>query len=163
MQTGNPEQIQQAMELKGIVNERQNQFAEAIRIYQDILILYPDSDMSPRIKSRIDGLKTMVLEPKKPIEQAGRPGDSDWTVHGAFSQYYREITIQSDNDEDIEISHSALTTDLELFAKRKTDSSTMVLQFDGGIYGLIEEKENDSRISQALIEYTDRRIGPRWR
>jgi hypothetical protein len=159
IKTGNLEQNQHAMELKGIVKERQNQFAEAIAIYQDFLILYPDSDMSSRIQSRLTGLETMIMEPKRNIEPLRRPGDSDWTIHGAFSQYYREITIQSDNDQDIDIVHSALATDVELLAKRKTDSSTMVLLFDGGIYRLIEEEENDSRISQALIKYTDNHRG----
>ena len=156
---GNLEQVQRAMELTGIVRERQNQFALATAIYKDFLVLYPDSELSAKIQSRLDGLNTMLLEPRSHIDPVRRSDDSKWAIHGALSQYYRDDTIQSDNERDTDIVHTALVTDVDLLATRKTNTSTLVLQFDGGIYRDIEDEENDSRISYALIKYTDTKSG----
>ncbi len=159
LKNGNLEQVQQAMELTGIVRERQNQFALATTIYKDFLTLYPDSELSPKIQSRLDGLNTMLLEPRSLLEPADQSSDSNWAFNGAFSQYYRDDTIQTSNERDTEIVHTALVTDMDLLATRKTDSSVLVLQFDGGIYQNIEDDENDSRISYALVKYTDTNYG----
>ena len=159
VEIGTIEQTQLAMELAGIVRERQNKFAQAIAIYTDFLYLFPDSKMSTKIKSRLDGLKTMRLEPKSRIDPDKRPSaDSDWNIYGALSQYYQDDVIKSEND-DTEIASSALLTDINLFATHKTDTSALVIRFDGGIFADIEDSETDSRIGHALVSYTNSESG----
>ena len=159
IEIGTIEQAQLAMELAGIARERQNKFAQAIAIYTDFLYLYPDSKMTAKIESRLDGLKTMGLEPKSRIDPDNRrSADADWNVYGALSQYYRDDVIKRDND-DAEIASSVLVTDIDLFATRKTDTSSLVIRFDGGMFRAIEDKETDSRIGHALVSYTNSESG----
>lgn len=159
IETGSTEQIQKAMELAGIAHERQNKFTLAIAIYTDYLNLYPDSALSPKIKNRLQGLKTMGLEPRSRIDPVKRrSADSDWNINGALSLYYRNDVIKTVN-EDREIVNSALVTDLNLIARHKTDSGTLMIRFDGGIYSAIEDAETDSRIGHALVSYTNSESG----
>ena len=156
--TGTTEQIQMAMELAGIAHERQNKFTQAIAIYTDFLILYPDSEMSAKINNRLQGLKTMGLEPRKRVDPVKRSGKSDWNIYGAISQYYRDDVIQT-IEGDREIANSALVTDLDLFAMRKTDTGSLIIRFDGGMYRAIEDEETDTRIGHALVSYTNSESG----
>ncbi len=159
IETGSTEQVQTAMELAGIAHERQNKFTLAMAIYTDYLILYPDSALSPKIKTRLQGLKTMGLKPKSRIDPVQRrSADSDWNVHAALSQYYRDDVIQTVN-EDREIVNSALVTDLDLFVMRKTDSGSLVIRFDGGMYRAIEDAATDPRIGHAFVSYTNSKSG----
>ena len=159
MEIGTLVQVQEAMELAGIVRERQKKFAQAIAIYTDFLSLYPDSELSSKIKTRLDGLKTMGLEPRRLIDtDKRRSADSDWNIYGALSQYYRDDVFESEID-DAEITSSVLVTDIDLFATRKTDTSSLVIRFDGGMFRSIEDKETDSRIGHALVSYTDSESG----
>ena len=159
IETGTTEQIQLAMELAGIARERQNKFAQAIAIYTDFLNLYPHSEMSAKIKIRLDGLNTMNLEPRSRIDPVKRrSADSDWNIYGALSQYYQNNVIKSEID-DAEIISSVLVTDIDLFATHKTDTSALVIRFDGGIFADIEDSETDSRIGHALVSYTDSESG----
>ena len=159
IEIGSIEQTQLAMELSGIARERQNKFTQAIAIYIDFLSLYPDSEMSVKIKNRLDGLKTMHLEPRGRINPDNRrSADSNWKIYGALSQYYRDDVIKLEND-DTEISSSLLVTDINLFATHKTDTSSLVMRFDGGMFRDIEDKETDSRIGHALVSFNDRESG----
>ena len=159
IEIGSTEQAQLAMELSGIARERQNKFTQAITIYSDFLNLYPDSEMSPRIKNRLDGLKTMGLEPKSRINPVNRrTADSDWNIYSYLSQYYRDDVIKREND-DTEIASSVLVTNLDLLATHKTNTSSLVIRFDGGMFRTIEEKETASRIGHALVSYTNSESG----
>ena len=159
IEIGSIEQTQLAMELSGIARERQNKFTQAIAIYIDFLSLYPDSEMSVKIKNRLDGLKTMHLEPRGRINPDNRrSADSNWKIYGALSQYYRDDVIKLEKD-DTEISSSLLVTDINLFATHKTDTSSLVMRFDGGLFRDIEDKETDSRIGHALVSFNDRESG----
>ena len=156
---GTTEQTQLAMELAGIAHERLNKFAQAIAIYSDFLDLYPDSEMAPKIVARLDGLKTMDLEPRSRIDPVKRrSGHSKWNTYGAVSQYYQDNVIQSEID-DTQIKRLSLVTDVDLFATRKTDASSLIMRFDGGIFQALEEGENDTRIGHALVSYTNSKSG----
>jgi len=159
IEIGSIEQTQLAMELSGIARERQNKFAQAIAIYIDFLSLYPDSEMSVKIKNRLDGLKTMHLEPRGRINPDNRrSADSNWKIYGALSQYYRDDVIKLEKD-DTEIVSSLLVTDINLFATHKTDTSSLVMRFDGGLFRNFEDKETESRIGHALVSFNDRKSG----
>ena len=159
IEIGSIEQTQLAMELSGIARERQNKFTQAIAIYIDFLSLYPDSEMSVKIKNRLDGLKTMHLEPRGRINPDNRrSADSNWKIYGALSQYYRDDVIKLEKD-DTEIVSSLLVTDINLFAEYKTDTSSLVMRFDGGLFRDIEDKETESRIGHALVSFNDRKSG----
>lgn len=159
IQTGNDEQRQQALEMTGIVRERRRQFAQAVAIYNKFLAEYPDSPLTDKIKNRLAGLQTMRLEPRAKISaRPQKPGDADWDFNGALSQYYRDDVVELDNQNSEEI-NSSLVTDLNLFAHRKTNTDALQLRFDGGIVSDFLEKEDDARVSRALVGYTNNEFG----
>ena len=158
-QTGSNLQKQQALELAGIARERQKQFAQAIAIYNEFLATYPESPLADKIKSRLAGLKTMRIEPRARLTSKNqRPDEPAWNFSGAFSQYYRDDVIDRENEPTEEV-NSALVTDVNFFARRKTERDALQLRFDGGVVNDFLEKDDDSRISRALIQYTSNESG----
>ncbi|MCK4708662.1 MAG: hypothetical protein KAU21_08600, partial [Gammaproteobacteria bacterium] len=90
IEIGLPEQKQRAMEFIGIARERQRKFAQAVAIYTQFLELYPDSKLTPRIKIRLTGLKTMGEDPRARLANSKRrKADENWNIYGSLSQYYR--------------------------------------------------------------------------
>lgn len=159
IQTGNDLQKQQALELAGIARERRKQFAQAIAIYNRFLSQYPDSPLSDKIKNRLAGLKTMRIEPRARLSSSKQsPDEPAWSFRGAFSQYYRNDMIDRENETTEEV-NSALVTDINFFARRKTEKDALQLRFDGGVINDFLEKDDDSRISRAMVNYTNNESG----
>jgi len=163
LETGTADQKQKAMELQGIARERQNKFAHAIAIYTEFLSLYPDSDLAPKIKTRLTGLKTMRMEPKSRLvkrerQPQRRTVNEAWNVFGAFSQYYRDDIIQSDETGSEEINQSLLS-DINILARRRTDKEILVLRLDAGLNNDFLENETDSRLSRAMVDYLNKESG----
>ena len=155
MSTGTLVEQQQAMELAGITRERQRKFAQAVALYSDFLKLYPDSEMTGKIKQRLQGLMTMRVEPKQRIAQdKNKSSGDDWKIFGSLSQFYRKDVISPDNKESKDV-NSSLVSDLNLFARRHTAEDTWVFRFDGGIINDFLDSEDDSRISRAQVSYNN--------
>jgi hypothetical protein len=155
IEVGDEIQKQRAMELSGIARERQRKFAQAIAIYTEFLNLYPESKLSAKIRDRLNGLKTMRLEPKKRLAKKQRDSkESSWNIYGSFSQYYRDDVIDQENEDSEEV-NSTLVSDINLFARRKSDKEVLVLRFDGGVVNDFIDDESDSRISRAMISYSN--------
>lgn len=157
-ESASSEQIQQAMELAGVVRERRQQFAQAIAIYEDFLDIYGDSEMAPKIESRLTGLRTMLLEPRERLGD-GRDEPAKWNVYGAISQYYREDVIESEDRDDNDIKHSAFYNDIDLLASRKAQDSTLQLRFNGGLHLVDDEDDTQSDLDYAYVSYTHKPAG----
>lgn len=153
IEIGTVEQKQEAMELLGVARERQRKFAQAQQVYTGFLAQYPDSEMAARIKSRLDGLRTMSETPRDNLADDAENRRSNWKVYGSLSQYYRNDELHTDG-EDSEQLNSALVSDVNVFARRKTEESALVLRFDGGLINDFKDDEDDSRISRAQVRYT---------
>jgi hypothetical protein len=145
-------QVQRAMELSGIVRERQGEFQKAIDIYTSFLELYPDSKIASRVSDRLIGLRTMAQDPKKQLATDNQRTTADWELGGSISQFYWRETIDRENN-DKDIINSAWETDIDFFARHKTDTSALLIRFDGGYSKDIEAGENRSRISRAMVNY----------
>ncbi len=159
IETGTIEQKQQAMELAGVARERQNKFAQAIVIYNEFLDLYPDSELAPKIRNRITGLQTMRKDPKKPIAKTRlKRQDDRWNIYGSLSQYYRDDVLERDSMPSEKI-NSALITDVNLFARQKSENSSLGIRFDAGLVNDLLEDGTEPRISRAMVDYTNNESG----
>ncbi len=156
IETGTHEQKQQAMEWLGIARERQGKFAQAIAVYQEFLYIYPKSPLANKISSRLESLKTMRLEPKARQAKRKRLKRNDnWSVFGSASQYYRDDTIQQGTEATDNV-HSSLLSDVNVFARKRTDKEVIVVRFDGGLVNDFLDNRNEVRISRALVRYNDK-------
>ena len=154
-ETGSIGQKQEAMELAGVARERQKKFAQAIAIYKKFQSLYPDSELAPKIESRLVGLQTMRLEPRPHLENK-KPDQSlaQWYSFGSIAQYYRNDGIERD-DIGAQTVNSSLVSDINLFSRRNTDTASLIFRFDAGVSNNFIDDENDTRVSRAMISYTD--------
>lgn len=150
---GNQEQKEFAQELSGIVRERQKKFAQAIARYNEFLQKYPESKRTPRIKSRLEGLKTMFNEPRLPIEgPQGHP--SNWDIYGSFTQSYQNVSLDIDSLDSQDIGDQ-LVSDLLIIGRKKNNTDFIEYKFDGGIINDFIDKEDDSYISLAQMHYAN--------
>ncbi|MCP4491028.1 MAG: hypothetical protein GY820_27495 [Gammaproteobacteria bacterium] len=156
---GDQQQRQKAMELAALARERQFKFAQAIAIYQQFLDLYPESKVTPRITARLEGLKTMDSSPRQRIavnDQSGQ--EPEWDIRTGLSQFYRNDSIDR-GELDNESVNQALVTDLDVYAQKKNGNETTTVRFDGGVVNDLIDDETDSRISRAMVDYTNTAAG----
>ncbi len=151
---GNIDQQQEALELTGVVRERQQKIPQAIAVYNEFLKRYPKSERASKIENRLQGLKTMNFDPKKRMATEDKVKASDWYISGSVSQYYRNDVLAIDTLDNEEVNDS-LVSDMNIFARRKTETDSLVLRFDGGIVSDFIESSNESRISRAMVNYTN--------
>ncbi len=155
IEIGSVEQKQKAMEFAGIARERQRKFAQAVAIYSQFLNLYPESKLAPKIKIRLTGLTTMRLDPKVQMAKSKRKKlDENWRINGSLSQYYRDDVVDRETLDSEQV-NSSLVTDVNMYARRKTDKSVIVIRFDAGLVNDFLDKESETRLSRAMINYTD--------
>ncbi len=161
LEIGDLQQRQKAMELAGLARERQRKFAQAIAIYEQFLDIFPDSELQPRITARLQGLQTMNLSPRQRLAEKKTvvvEEEPEWDFRGGLSQYYRNDLIDR-GDIDNEDVNKALVTDFDLYARKKSDSDSIIIRFDAGVVNDQIDKETDSRVSRALVSYTDHDYG----
>ncbi len=150
---GNLEQRQQALEYSGIARERQQKIPQAIAIYSEFLALYPNSEQAPKIANRLEGLKTMRAEPKERLAKDKTKNKADdWYLSGSLSQYYRNDTLSIDTLDTEEV-NNALVSDINVFARKKTQTDSLVIRFDGGIVNDFLDNDDRTRISRAMVNY----------
>ena len=155
IEIGSVEQKQKAMEFVGIARERQRKFAQAVAIYSQFLNLYPESKLASKIKIRLTGLKTMRLDPKVQMTKNKRKKmDENWRIYGSLSQYYRDDVVDRDTLDSEQV-NSSLVSDVNMYARRKTDKSVIVMRFDAGLVNDFLDKESETRLSRAMINYTN--------
>ncbi|MCP3689923.1 MAG: hypothetical protein GY784_16080, partial [Gammaproteobacteria bacterium] len=156
---GDQQQRQKAMELSGLAHERQRKFALAIAIYQQFLNLYPNSKLAPRVTARLEGLRTMDANPRQRITAQERSGqEPEWDIRSGLSQFYRNDLIDR-GELDNESVNQALVTDLDVYARKKNGGKTTLIRLNGGVVNDRIDGETDSRMSRAMINYTNTDAG----
>ncbi len=155
IEIGSVEQKQKAMEFVGIARERQRKFAQAVAMYSQFLNLYPESKLASKIKIRLTGLKTMRLNPKDQMTKSKRKKlDENWKIYGSLSQYYRDDVVDRETLDSEQV-NSSLVTDVNMYARRKTNKSVLVMRFDAGLVNDFIDNESETRLSRAMINYTN--------
>lgn len=153
--SGNLEQVRAALELAGSARERQGKFSQAMTLYESLLDTDPPAEVAARVTSRLEGIRTMRIEPKARLQAPDKkPADKTWIYRGAVQQYYRDDIIERP-DEGSEKVIQVLVTDVNLQLQRRRDEDALAIQVDAGLVADLLEDQTDSRISRANISYTN--------
>jgi tetratricopeptide (TPR) repeat protein len=156
---------QDALEFLGVARERKGQLAHAIKEYKRYLSLYPEGEGAERVKQRLAGLTTAS---RKPTPSKGRSTqameDRPWDVYGGFSQFYRRDEISTD-DVGSTVTQSALSTDLDVTARKRTDDYDLQSRFTGSYLRdfLGDGPGNENSISSLYVDASGKRLGASMR
>jgi hypothetical protein len=151
--TGNLEQARAALELAGTARERQGKFAQAETLYETLLETSPPPEISARVLSRLEGIRTMSIEPKERLANPDqKPDQGNWIWRGGLQQYYRNDVIDRSGEDSEEV-NQALITDVNLQTQRRTDADTWSIQIDAGVENDFIDDQTDTRISRANLSY----------
>ena len=154
IEIGNAEQKQRAIQFEGLARERQRKFAQAVALYEKFLETYPKSHLARKIKLRLNALKTMNFEPRaKLAKRTKRKVDDGWSLTGSVSQYYRD-NVTDTTDSGTDKINSSLISDLSLYARRRSKSSTTIIRFDGGLVNDFLDDSRSTNISRASVRYS---------
>lgn len=153
--TGSMEQVRLALELAGTARERQGKFDQAMMLYKSLLDTDPPEEVVARVTGRLEGLRTMNIEPKARLQAPDKkPDDKEWIYRGAVQQYYRDDIIELP-DEGSEETVEVLVTDLSMQIQRRRDEDSLTIQVDAGLIADLLEDQTDTRISRANVNYTN--------
>lgn len=155
VQTGNLEQVRSALELAGNARERQTRFTQAIVLYEALLDTNPPSEVSTRVLNRMEGIRTMSIEPRARLENRNsKADDSDWVFRGGMQQYYLNAVIDRPG-ESAETVNEVFVTDVNLQVQRRTDDETISFQVDAALINDFIEDQTDSNVSEASLSYAE--------
>jgi tetratricopeptide (TPR) repeat protein len=147
---GSLDQVRAALELAGTARERQGKYAQAISLYETLLDTDPPPEEKARIASRLEGIRTMSLDPKARLPGADREADeNNWILRGALQQYYRNDVIDRPRESSEEV-NEVLVTDVDLQIQRRREADTLSFEIDAGLVADLLEDQSDNRISSAL-------------
>jgi len=149
-----------ALELLGLARERNGQVAHAKAVYERYLERYPEGEASDRVRQRLAGLLTAreplpekLRAPKAETEAAA----TQWDTFGGLSQFYRRSTF-TDPLGNTQVQQSALATDLDLTARRRTDSVDFRTRISAGYqYDLLADGPGDEKRISSLYAEASRR------
>ncbi|MDH3760379.1 MAG: SPOR domain-containing protein [Gammaproteobacteria bacterium] len=151
--TGNLDQARAALELAGTVRERQGKYSRAVDLYETLLDTSPPSELKARILDRLQGIRTMGLQPKARLQSPQKnPDDKNWIVRGALQQYYRDDVIDRPGEDSVEV-NEVLVSDVDLQIQRRTDADVLSIEVDAGLVADLINDDTDSRISRASLSY----------
>ena len=151
--TGDLEQARAALELAGTARERQGKFAQAETLYETLLDTSPPPEISARVLSRLEGIRTMSIEPKERLANPDqKPDQGNWIWRGGLQQYYLNDVIDRSGEDSEEV-NQALVTDVNLQAQRRTDADSWSIQIDAGVENDFIDDQTDTRISRANLSY----------
>lgn len=156
VETADAETSQQALEYLGLARERNNQLAHAKTEYEKYLTLYPSGEGAERVKQRLAGVLTARSTPKEKLRKAkaqsiGRPF---WQteVFGSLSQFYDRDESYT-NNADAVVNRSALSTDLDLNARFRSDNFDIRTSFVGGYENdFLNDDDSEERISSLYVD-----------
>jgi tetratricopeptide (TPR) repeat protein len=147
-----------ALELLGLARERNGQVAHAKAVYERYLERYPEGEASDRVRQRLAGLLT-AREPlpeklRAPKEEAAA---AQWDTFGGLSQFYRRSTY-TDPLGNTQVQQSALATDLDLTARRRTDRVDLRTRISAGyMFDFLADGPGDQkRVSTLYAEASGR-------
>ncbi len=150
---GSLDQVRAALELAGTARERQGKYAQAISLYETLLDTDPPAEEKARIASRLEGIRTMSLDPKARLPGADREVDeNNWIFRGALQQYYRNDVIDRPRESSEEV-NEVLVTDVDLQIQRRREADTLSFEIDAGLVADLLEDQSDNRISSASVSY----------
>jgi len=152
---------QLALEYLGATRERNGQLAQAKAVYEHYLTRHPEGEGSARVRQRLAALITAPEQPKEKLRVAKRREQSaEWNLFGGFSQFYRRDVNTIDENEQT-INQSAIATDIDFTARRRSQSSEFRTRFTGGyLHDLLDSGAGDeSRISSLYFSAADRDLG----
>lgn len=154
-------QSRTALELLGLAHERLGQRTEAKAIYERYLQQYPQGDGTERVRQRLMSLVTATLPERKQLrKQKVAEGESSWDTYGSLSQFYLRNTYTVDNTA-TQTTASAVSTDLDLVAQRRSTASDSRFRITAGHYNdlMSGSTKSNSRVSALYAEHHDRTIG----
>jgi tetratricopeptide (TPR) repeat protein len=147
-----------ALELLGLARERNGQAAHAKAVYERYLARYPEGEASDRVRQRLAGLLTA----REPLpEKLRAPKDeakaARWDTFGGVSQFYRRSTF-TDPLGTSRVVQSALATDLDLTARRRTESMDFRTRLSAGyVYDMLSDGPGDDKRVSSLYAEASRR------
>ncbi|MFK7913778.1 MAG: tol-pal system YbgF family protein [Pseudomonadales bacterium] len=106
-----------ALERLGLSRELQRQIAQAKRVYEQYLNLYPEGEGADRVRQRLGALLA-ITEPAKPKLRAAkrRSMEPQWRVASNLSQYYRRHTLEINDNKTVAL--NGVFTDGNVNARR---------------------------------------------
>ena len=140
--------MREALELEAIAREREGRYELAISLYEAVLDTDPDSEVTTRIESRLEGLRTMRSEPREPLP-APRESAGSWQFRGSLHQYYWRDELEiADLEEDF--SHEFLGL------ARNGARETIRSRIDARLLNDLAEDRSESRVARADLSYATR-------
>jgi len=166
--TENLPQIRDSLELAGATRERQAELAgtigerrarlnQAVVLYETALDTDPPEEVSTRISNRLQGIRTMSVEPRARLAEADeKPDAGGWDYRGSLLQYYRDDIIDGLNDDDDgpESVNRLFVTNVGLQMARRTEADVWAIGLDASLINDLQEDETDSSVSSANISYS---------
>lgn len=151
-----------ALELLGLARERGGQLAQAKATYEDFLLRYPDSASAPRVRDRLQALRTASLAGRR--GSGGGAGDvGDWVFNGGASQIYRrdDTQLRSDDVSRSLVTQNAILTDFDGVARRRGERLDVTARASiGYAYDMLTNGPGDQlRVSSAYVDLNDRELG----
>jgi hypothetical protein len=144
-------------ELSGSVGERRTRLNQAVVLYETALDTDPPEEVSTRISNRLQGIRTMSVEPRARLAEADeKPAADGWDYRGSLLQYYRDDIIDGLNDDDDgpESVNRLFVTNVGLQMARRTEADVWAIGLDASLINDLQEDETDSSISNANLSYT---------
>jgi hypothetical protein len=164
--TENLPQVREALELAGTTRERQAELAgsvgerrarlnQAVALYETALDSDPPEEVSTRISNRLQGIRTMSVEPKARLPEEEIKTAAGWDYRGSLLQYYRDDIVDGLNEESNgpESVNRLFVTNVGLQAARRTEADVWTIGFNGNLINDLQDNETDSSVSNASISY----------
>jgi len=154
----------EAQELMGLARERNRQIAHAKAEYEEYLRRYPKGPAVERVQQRLRALN-LAARKSVPGLAAGAGELSPWKIYGGFAQLYRkdDSTFQNGTDTVNAVSQNSLLNDFALVARRHGERFDFASRVGASyIKNFIDNGlGNQTRVSAAVVELSDRQLG--WR
>ena len=164
--TENLPQIRESLELAGTTRERQAELAgsigerraklnQAVVLYETALDTGPAEEVATRISNRLQGIRTMSVEPRARLAEAeAKPAEDGWDYRGSLYQYYRDDLVDGLNGDGPESVNRLFVTNVGLQMARRTEADVWAIGLDASLINDLQEDETDSSVSNANISYT---------
>ena len=166
--TENLPQIRESLELAGTTRERQAELAgsigerraklnQAVVLYETALDTDPPEEVATRISNRLQGIRTMSVEPRARLAEAeANPAEDGWDYRGSLYQYYRDDLVDGLNEDDDgpESVNRLFVTNVGLQMARRTEDGVWTIGLDTSLINDLQEDEIYSSVSNASIGYT---------
>jgi len=154
------QQVQLAMELQGVSEERLGQVSKAMSTYKQYLSLYKKGDDVERVKQRLAVLETATSPENKAMAKFKEKTRKSVEWSGSFSQFSsRDIHYLEDGGTQV---RSLLFNDLGVSSRIQTESVDIRTQFDSSYRYTFNDDhttDDDFRLSTLFADVSARNHG----